>query len=215
MTTGKAILPTAVSGGHAGPDPQAPGVISTRVGYTGGDAPNATYRNHRGHTEAIEVVFDTDQLSYLWMPKTSSAPCDQAIIVDQATDASLSSDAVLLKIDWIKISAVCHASSRWVSRSHVGTRVMKRKANCRHMTGDHHGRGVGRATLLVRAVDGILGAHGLSLRKPARPDAPSRSEPRPPRVRHVSGWPATAGPHRLPRRSPGTPDHRAVPSGIR
>jgi hypothetical protein len=32
--------------GHAGPDPQAPGVISTRVGYTGGDVPNATYRNH-------------------------------------------------------------------------------------------------------------------------------------------------------------------------
>jgi AcrR family transcriptional regulator len=41
----------------------------------------------------------------------------------------------------------------------VVTRVMRRKANCRHMTGDHHGRGAGRATLLVRAVDGILGTH--------------------------------------------------------
>jgi hypothetical protein len=39
--------------------------------------------------------------------------------------------------------AVCHASSRWDSRSHVVTRVMRRNANCRHMTGDHHGRGVG------------------------------------------------------------------------
>src|SRR6266702_7091714 len=56
---------------------------------------------------------------------------------------------------------------------------------------------------------------GLSLSKPARPDAPARSEPRPPPVRHVSGWPATAGPHRLPPRSPGIPDHRAVPSGTR
>ena len=43
----------------------------------------------------------------------------------------------------IKISAVCQASSRRNSRSHVVTRVMRRKANCRHMTGDHHRRGVG------------------------------------------------------------------------
>jgi hypothetical protein len=59
----------------------------------------------------------------------------------------------------IKISAVCHASSRWDSRSHVVTRVMRRNANRRHMTGDHHGRGAGRATLLARAVDAILGTH--------------------------------------------------------
>ena len=41
-----------------------PGVISTRVGYTGGDAPNATYRHHPGHAEAVEIVFDPDQISY-------------------------------------------------------------------------------------------------------------------------------------------------------
>jgi peptide-methionine (S)-S-oxide reductase len=41
-----------------------PGVISTRVGYSGGDVPNATYRNHGSHAEAIEVVFDPEQLSY-------------------------------------------------------------------------------------------------------------------------------------------------------
>src|ERR687888_632931 len=35
-----------------------PGVISTRVGYTGGDVPNATYRLHGNHAEAIEIVFD-------------------------------------------------------------------------------------------------------------------------------------------------------------
>jgi len=38
-------------------------------------------------------------------------------------------------------------------------RVIRRKANRRHMTGDHHGRDAGQATLLVRAVDGILGTH--------------------------------------------------------
>lgn len=41
-----------------------PGVISTVVGYTGGDVPNATYRNHGTHAEGIEVVFDPEQLSY-------------------------------------------------------------------------------------------------------------------------------------------------------
>ena len=41
-----------------------PGVISTRVGYTGGEVANATYRNHRGHAEAIEIVFDPDTVSY-------------------------------------------------------------------------------------------------------------------------------------------------------
>jgi peptide-methionine (S)-S-oxide reductase len=41
-----------------------PGVLSTRVGYTGGDVPNATYRNHGTHAEAIEIVFDPRKLSY-------------------------------------------------------------------------------------------------------------------------------------------------------
>lgn len=40
------------------------GVISTRVGYSGGDVPNATYRNHDGHAEAIEITFDPDKLTY-------------------------------------------------------------------------------------------------------------------------------------------------------
>ena len=41
-----------------------PGVVSTRVGYSGGDVPNATYRNHGTHAEAIEVMFDPETLSY-------------------------------------------------------------------------------------------------------------------------------------------------------
>ena len=41
-----------------------PGVVSTRVGYSGGDVENATYRNHEGHAEAIEIVFDPQQTSY-------------------------------------------------------------------------------------------------------------------------------------------------------
>jgi peptide-methionine (S)-S-oxide reductase len=41
-----------------------PGVISTRVGYTGGNVANATYRNHEGHAEAIEITFDPRVLSF-------------------------------------------------------------------------------------------------------------------------------------------------------
>jgi len=41
-----------------------PGVISTRVGYSGGDVPNATYRNHGSHAEAVEIVFDPDVTSF-------------------------------------------------------------------------------------------------------------------------------------------------------
>jgi hypothetical protein len=62
----------------------------------------------------------------------------------------------------IKISAVCHASSRCDSRSHAATRVIRRKTNRRHMTGDHHGQTAGSATLLVRAMDGILGTHSAT-----------------------------------------------------
>src|ERR1700760_4612369 len=41
-----------------------PGVISTRVGYTGGEVANATYRNHGNHAEAIEITFDPAKTSY-------------------------------------------------------------------------------------------------------------------------------------------------------
>ncbi|MBB3979694.1 peptide-methionine (S)-S-oxide reductase [Rhizobium azooxidifex] len=41
-----------------------PGVIETRVGYSGGDVPNATYRNHGTHAESIEIIFDPEIISY-------------------------------------------------------------------------------------------------------------------------------------------------------
>ncbi|WBO22860.1 peptide-methionine (S)-S-oxide reductase MsrA [Sphingomonas abietis] len=41
-----------------------PGVISTRVGYSGGEVPNATYRNHGNHAEAIEIIFDPAITTY-------------------------------------------------------------------------------------------------------------------------------------------------------
>jgi peptide-methionine (S)-S-oxide reductase len=41
-----------------------PGVLTTRVGYTGGHVANATYRNHAGHAEAIEIVFDPAKTNF-------------------------------------------------------------------------------------------------------------------------------------------------------
>ncbi|MGW8461422.1 peptide-methionine (S)-S-oxide reductase MsrA [Pseudomonas sp. CLCA07] len=43
---------------------QIPGVLSTQVGYSGGDVPNATYRNHGTHAEAIEIIFNPAVISY-------------------------------------------------------------------------------------------------------------------------------------------------------
>jgi peptide-methionine (S)-S-oxide reductase len=41
-----------------------PGIVTTRVGYTGGDVPNATYRNHGSHAEALEIEFDPTLIGY-------------------------------------------------------------------------------------------------------------------------------------------------------
>jgi peptide-methionine (S)-S-oxide reductase len=64
MNTEKAILAGGCFWGVEELIRHYPGVISTVVGYTGGDVPNATYRNHGTHAEAIEVTFDPTVLSY-------------------------------------------------------------------------------------------------------------------------------------------------------
>jgi peptide-methionine (S)-S-oxide reductase len=63
-TTERAILAGGCFWGVQELIRQQPGVISTRVGYSGGDVPNATYRDHGTHAEAIEIVFDPNVISY-------------------------------------------------------------------------------------------------------------------------------------------------------
>src|ERR1700684_1109441 len=63
-TTEKVILAGGCLRGVEGLIRRRPGVLATRVGYTGGDVPNATYRHHGTHAEAMEVIFDPDQISY-------------------------------------------------------------------------------------------------------------------------------------------------------
>ncbi len=64
MATERAILAGGCFWGMQDLIRRRPGVIATRVGYSGGEVPNATYRNHGNHAEAIEVVFDPAKLSY-------------------------------------------------------------------------------------------------------------------------------------------------------
>src|SRR6478609_9619563 len=64
MNTEKAILAGGCFWGVEELFRHRPGVISTVVGYTGGDVPNATYRNHGTHAEGIEILFDPAVLGY-------------------------------------------------------------------------------------------------------------------------------------------------------
>ena len=63
-TTEKAILAGGCFWGMEDLIRKLPGVTDTRVGYTGGDVPNATYRNHGGHAEAIEIQYDPERTTY-------------------------------------------------------------------------------------------------------------------------------------------------------
>lgn len=64
MSTEKAILAGGCFWGVEELIRQLPGVVSTTVGYTGGDVPNATYHNHGTHAEGIEIIFDPERISY-------------------------------------------------------------------------------------------------------------------------------------------------------
>lgn len=63
-TLGRAVLAGGCFWGMQDLIRKLPGVAKTRVGYTGGDVPNATYRNHGSHAEGIEIEFDPAVISY-------------------------------------------------------------------------------------------------------------------------------------------------------
>jgi peptide-methionine (S)-S-oxide reductase len=64
MTTERAVLAGGCFWGMQDLIRRYNGVISTRVGYSGGEVANATYRNHGNHAEAIEIIFDPAKISY-------------------------------------------------------------------------------------------------------------------------------------------------------
>ena len=64
MSTERAVLAGGCFWGMQDLIRKLDGVTDTRVGYTGGEVENATYRNHAGHAEAIEIIFDNEVISY-------------------------------------------------------------------------------------------------------------------------------------------------------
>jgi peptide-methionine (S)-S-oxide reductase len=64
MNTERAVLAGGCFWGMQDLIRRIDGVVSTRVGYTGGEVRNATYRNHGSHAEAIEIIFDPSKVSY-------------------------------------------------------------------------------------------------------------------------------------------------------
>jgi peptide-methionine (S)-S-oxide reductase len=64
MSTERAVLAGGCFWGMQDLIRKLPGVVSTRVGYSGGAVRNATYRNHGNHAEAIEIIFDPARMSF-------------------------------------------------------------------------------------------------------------------------------------------------------
>lgn len=76
-----------------------PGVLSTRVGYTGGDVPNATYRNHGTHAEGIEIIFDDGVISYRRILEVFFQIHDPTTLNRQGNDRGLSYRSAIYYVD--------------------------------------------------------------------------------------------------------------------
>jgi len=76
-----------------------PGVVSTRVGYTGGDVPNATYRNHGTHAEGIEITFDPEKISYRQVLEVFFQIHDPTTVNRQGNDIGLSYRSAIYYVD--------------------------------------------------------------------------------------------------------------------
>lgn len=76
-----------------------PGVLRTRVGYTGGDVPNATYRNHGTHAEGIEIWFDPEKTSYRKMLEFFFQIHDPTTVNRQGNDLGMSYRSAIYYVD--------------------------------------------------------------------------------------------------------------------
>ncbi len=76
-----------------------PGILSTRVGYTGGDVPNATYRNHGTHAEGIEVIFDDTKTSFREVLEFFFQIHDPTTVNQQGNDRGMSYRSAIYYVD--------------------------------------------------------------------------------------------------------------------
>ena len=127
-TVEKAILAGGCFWGMEDLFRKRPGVISTRVGYAGGDIPNATYGNHDGHAEALEIVFDPERISYRELLEFFFQIHDPTTLNRQGNDVGTSYRSAIFYIgdEQRRVAqqtiAEIDASGRWPGR--VVTEVM-------------------------------------------------------------------------------------------
>lgn len=76
-----------------------PGVLSTRVGYTGGDVPDATYRNHGTHAEGIEIIFDPAATNYRALLEFFFQIHDPTTPMRQGNDRGMSYRSAIYYVD--------------------------------------------------------------------------------------------------------------------
>jgi peptide-methionine (S)-S-oxide reductase len=76
-----------------------PGVLGTRVGYSGGDVPNATYRNHGTHAEAIEIMFDPNVVSFRDLLEMFFQIHDPTSVNQQGNDRGLAYRSAIYYVD--------------------------------------------------------------------------------------------------------------------
>jgi peptide-methionine (S)-S-oxide reductase len=99
MTDQRAVLAGGCFWGMEDLIRKLPGVTATRVGYTGGDVPNATYRNHGSHAEAIEIFFDDTKTSYRKMLEFFFQIHDPSTLNRQGNDRGLSYRSAIYYVD--------------------------------------------------------------------------------------------------------------------
>ncbi|QBF29776.1 peptide-methionine (S)-S-oxide reductase MsrA [Thalassococcus sp. S3] len=76
-----------------------PGVETTRVGYTGGDVPNATYRNHGTHAEGIEIIYDPAKITFRQLLEFFFQIHDPTTLNRQGNDVGLSYRSAIYYVD--------------------------------------------------------------------------------------------------------------------
>jgi peptide-methionine (S)-S-oxide reductase len=119
VTTERAVLAGGCFWGMQDLIRKMAGVISTRVGYSGGDVPNATYRNHGTHAEAIEIVFDPTVVSYRRLLEFFFQIHDPTTPNRQGNDRGLSYRSGIYPLDErqhriaLETIAAVDASGRW------------------------------------------------------------------------------------------------------
>ncbi|WP_306367820.1 peptide-methionine (S)-S-oxide reductase MsrA [Nocardiopsis sp. CC223A] len=99
MTTERAVLAGGCFWGMQDLIRKLPGVIDTRVGYTGGDVENATYRHHGTHAEGIEIRFDPERISYRELLEFFFQIHDPTTLNRQGNDIGMSYRSAIYYVD--------------------------------------------------------------------------------------------------------------------